>query len=89
MTPIEKYNQSYVEMITGGRICLVTHIGSEIQFAWKETVKMKGEEEKGKEEARIAQELHSPFIVEIVDSFYGGGLNPSRFPKPVTPPFSQ
>jgi serine/threonine protein kinase len=30
---------------------------------------LKGQEERVREEARIAQELHSPFIVEIVDSF--------------------
>jgi hypothetical protein len=49
----------------------VTHIASGKQFAWKKTEMLEGQEYKVKEEARIAQELHSPLIIPIVDFLCG------------------
>jgi serine/threonine protein kinase len=47
----------------------ITQIAVVEQFVWKEAQILEEQEDKLKEEARIAQELHSSFIVEIVNSF--------------------
>jgi hypothetical protein len=56
-----------IASIQGGNICLVTHIATGQQYAWKATETLKGEDGKAKEEASIAHDIHSPFIVPIGD----------------------
>jgi serine/threonine protein kinase len=64
------------EIITPGGLGVVrgiTQIAIAGGFAWKETGMVKRQEDKANEEARVAQELHSSFIVEIVNSFVDDG----------------
>jgi serine/threonine protein kinase len=56
-----------------GIISIITHIESGEKLAWKEISIMDGEEEKVKEEARLALSMESPFLVPIVDSFVDDG----------------
>jgi hypothetical protein len=60
------------ELFTPGELGVVrgmTQIATDQLFSWKETELLKGHKDNAKEEALIAQELHSSFIVEVVNSF--------------------